>query len=99
MASAALASPISTSQLPALISCLLTPLPMVALPWGSRSTSSTRRLVAARDAARLMAVVVLPTPPFWFVTARILPMDDRVIWKTGVEYRTGYPQVILGDRK
>src|ERR1700743_2330814 len=50
---------------------------MVALPWGSRSMSSTRRLVADRDAARLMAVVVLPTPPFWFVTARILLMDGE----------------------
>jgi hypothetical protein len=28
----------------------------------------------ARQAARLMAVVVLPTPPFWLTTPRILPM-------------------------
>ena len=41
------------------------PLPMVALPCGSRSTSSTRRPSCARLAARLTAVVVLPTPPFW----------------------------------
>src|SRR3990172_1089617 len=47
------------------------PLPMVALPCGSRSTSSTRCLVAARLAARLTLVVVLPTPPFWLVIARI----------------------------
>ena len=32
---------------------------------------STRRLVAASEAERLTAVVVLPTPPFWFVTAMI----------------------------
>ena len=31
--------------------------------------SSTRRLVAVSEAARLTAVVVLPTPPFWFATA------------------------------
>src|SRR6185312_187682 len=45
------------------------PLPMVAFPWGSRSMSRTRRRVAAREAARLTAVVVLPTPPFWLATA------------------------------
>src|SRR5512132_150532 len=48
---------------------LSTPLPMVALPCGSRSTSSTRRSACARAAARLTLVVVLPTPPFWFTTA------------------------------
>src|SRR5690606_971001 len=42
------------------------PLPMVALPCGSRSTSNTRFFCNARLAARLIAVVVLPTPPFWF---------------------------------
>jgi hypothetical protein len=30
--------------------------------------------VAASPAARLMLVVVLPTPPFWFATAMILAM-------------------------
>src|SRR5437588_2977317 len=62
-------SPSSTSQAPR-VSCVLSiPLPMVALPWGSRSMRSTRRWVAASDAARLTAVVVLPTPPFWFALA------------------------------
>src|SRR5512139_3721080 len=42
---------------------------MVALPCGSLSISSTLRCVAASDAARLTAVVVLPTPPFWLATA------------------------------
>jgi hypothetical protein len=28
-----------------------------------------RRLVAANEAARFTAVVVFPTPPFWFATA------------------------------
>ena len=47
------------------------PAPVVALPCGSRSTSSTRRFIAVRLAARLTAVVVFPTPPFWFTIARI----------------------------
>ncbi len=32
-----------------------------------------RRSLAASEAARLIAVVVLPTPPFWLATAMILP--------------------------
>src|ERR1022692_749195 len=36
-----------------------------AFPCGSRSTTSTRDPCCASDAARLTAVVVLPTPPFW----------------------------------
>src|SRR6185437_15114364 len=39
------------------------PEPVVALPCGSRSTTSTRRFMATRLAARLTVVVVLPTPP------------------------------------
>src|ERR1051326_2291815 len=42
------------------------PMPLVVLDWGSISTSNTRRPASARYVARLMAVVVLPTPPFWF---------------------------------
>ena len=55
------------------------PAPVVALPCGSRSTSSTRRFIAARLAARLTAVVVLPTPPFWFATAmmRVIALRCR----------------------
>src|SRR5690349_21992634 len=45
------------------------PMPVEALPCGSRSISSTRCPVAAKAVARLIAVVVLPTPPFWFATA------------------------------
>src|SRR6267378_3686156 len=45
-------------------------MPLVAFPCGSRSTSSTRRSETASDAARLTAVVVFPTPPFWFAIAR-----------------------------
>src|SRR5690554_1630388 len=50
------------------------PAPMVALPCGSRSTSNTRFGVRASAAARLTAVVVLPTPPFWLATAMMRAM-------------------------
>ena len=46
------------------------PSPVVALPWGSRSTTSTRNPSSASAAPRFTAVVVLPTPPFWFAIAR-----------------------------
>src|SRR6201991_2093377 len=44
------------------------PRPVEALPWGSLSISSTRSPTAARAVPRLIAVVVLPTPPFWLAT-------------------------------
>src|SRR3546814_8042948 len=46
------------------------PMPVEALPWGSTSTISTDLPQAASAVARLMAVVVLPTPPFWLAIAR-----------------------------
>src|SRR5690606_8862320 len=55
-----------------------TPSPVEALPCGSISTISTFSPIAARAVPRLMAVVVLPTPPFWFETAR-----TRVSWARG----------------
>ena len=54
-------------------SCLLMPVPLVALPCGSMSMSRVRFSATASAAARLTAVVVLPTPPFWLATAMILP--------------------------
>ena len=66
---AASVSPSNTSPVPRWIWDFSTPQPMVALPCGSMSMSSTRRRVAANEAARFTAVVVLPTPPFWFATA------------------------------
>src|SRR5438067_13942719 len=51
------------------------PSPLVVLACGSQSTSSTGTSAAARDAAKLMAVVVLPTPPFWLATAMIFAMS------------------------
>src|SRR5271169_4420307 len=46
------------------------PRPVEALPCGSRSTISTFSPIAASAVPRLIAVVVLPTPPFWLATAR-----------------------------
>src|ERR1035441_2668266 len=47
-----------------------TPRPEGALAWGAQSMMRTRRPVSPRWAATLIAVVVLPTPPFWLATAR-----------------------------
>jgi hypothetical protein len=47
----------------------------VELAWGSQSTNRDRTSAAAKEAARLMAVVVFPTPPFWFATAITIPMS------------------------
>src|ERR1043165_852928 len=46
------------------------PSPVDALPCGSRSTTSTFSPMAASAVPRLIAVVVLPTPPFWLARAR-----------------------------
>ncbi len=51
---------------------------------------STRRRVAASEAARFTLVVVLPTPPFWLVTAMTLPMAHQAAF--GV-----YDSSALGD--
>src|SRR5579863_6068654 len=45
------------------------PRPVEAFPWGSRSMSRICSLLAASAVARLIAVVVLPTPPFWLAMA------------------------------
>src|SRR5512145_977770 len=47
------------------------PTPDEAFACGSRSTSSVFFSITEREAARLTAVVVFPTPPFWFATVRI----------------------------
>src|SRR3954469_5362591 len=44
---------------------------MVRCAWGSRSIRQTRLPSSARAAPRLVVVVVLPTPPFWFISAMI----------------------------
>src|SRR3989442_1363846 len=43
--------------------------PLVEFACGSASTSNVFRSAVASDAARLTAVVVLPTPPFWLAIA------------------------------
>src|SRR3984885_7500859 len=48
------------------------PRPPVVLAWGSQSINKVERPSRARAAAQLMAVVVLPTPPFWLTTAMTL---------------------------
>src|SRR5579863_103610 len=47
------------------------PRPVEALPCGSRSMISTSSPMAASAVPRLIAVVVLPTPPFWLAMASI----------------------------
>src|SRR5687768_11062277 len=49
---------------------------IVRLPCGSRSTQSTRWSRSTNAAARLRAVVVLATPPFWFVKAMTLAVGS-----------------------
>src|SRR6201996_9051402 len=46
------------------------PRPVEALPWGSMSMTSVGSPTAASAVPRLIAVVVLPTPPFWLATTR-----------------------------
>src|SRR5208283_3273093 len=55
-----------------------TPSPTVAFAWGSASTSSVSYPASAMHAATLTAVVVLPTPPFWFAIAYIVPTPCKL---------------------
>ena len=57
-------TPLMITSYTPLETVLSTPMPLVALAWGSKSHSSTRLPVWATAAARLTQVVVLPTPPF-----------------------------------
>src|SRR5271156_74881 len=45
------------------------PRALVVFPCGSQSIISVFCSAAAREAPRLTAVVVFPTPPFWFAIA------------------------------
>src|SRR5437867_4507592 len=47
------------------------PSPVVAFPCGSRSIRSVCLSARESPAARLTAVVVFPTPPFWLTTAMV----------------------------
>src|SRR5581483_498953 len=55
----------------------------VRLACGSKSTTRTRQPPSWSAAARLSVVVVLPTPPFWFmtVTTRMLTPPDRTLFR------------------
>ena len=66
------ARPSRNSYEPGERSFLPTPKPVEAFPWGSKSINRTFSPTAARAVARLMAVVVLPTPPFWLAIAKTL---------------------------
>src|SRR5260221_1715475 len=48
----------------------------VALAWESQSTRSAGWSTVARQEARLTAVVVFPTPPFWLATAMMRAKDS-----------------------
>jgi hypothetical protein len=50
-------------------------MPEVALACGSQSTSKTRLPNSAKQALKLIAVVVLPTPPFWLTIATTTPIS------------------------
>src|SRR5689334_1027561 len=96
MTEAASASPNNTSPVPRVICDFSTPQPIVALPCGSMSISSTRRRVAANEAARFTAVVVLPTPPFWFATAMMRFMArilDHALPERGCDFETAVLRV------
>ena len=54
----------ATASYTLLATCPISRNDIVLLAWGSRSTRSVRLPRSASAAARLMAVVVLPTPPF-----------------------------------
>src|SRR5215210_7881558 len=56
---------------------------MVRLPWGSRSTQSTRCPRSTNAAARLSVVVVFATPPFWLVNAMTFALGDSVTGASG----------------
>src|SRR5258708_12238633 len=66
------------------------PRPLVEFDCGSQSTSRVLTSAAASEAGRLMAVVVLPTRPFWLGTAmtrcmilflRVARQDMRTRWR------------------
>src|SRR5271165_1864486 len=79
VASAAVTSPINTWYVLRRCGSRPNPTPLEAFDWGSQSTSSVRAPDDASEAARLMAVVVLPTPPFWLATAMTRTTFGRIL--------------------
>src|SRR5256885_6842225 len=82
-ASASVASPISTWYVVRRARAGFSPRPEVVLDCGSRSISRTGCPISPSAAPRLMAVVVLPTPPFWLTMARTGTLDGPNIWGSG----------------
>src|ERR1700684_130115 len=65
------------------------PNPPDELACGSQSTRRQLSPSRASAAERLIAVVVFPTPPFWFTTAMTLPMrNGRVLVEGGESKKT-----------
>ena len=61
-----------------------TPRPDVALACGSASIRRTLFSNTPSADARLTAVVVLPTPPFWFATPIIFAININLIFKNTI---------------
>src|SRR5207247_5779961 len=68
------------------------PRPEVAFACGSRSTTSARWPASARQAARLIAVVVIPTPPFWVARAKILATRPLSLGQRTLPRHAGAPR-------
>src|SRR6185295_13792516 len=77
------------------------PTPLVRFACGSRSTSRTRFPDSARDVARLIAVVVFATPPFWLATAttRALLVTWPISIVTGGSKKKNYSAVRMLARQ
>src|SRR5947208_366660 len=75
------------------------PTPLVELPCGSASMSSVLRSAAASEAARFTAVVVLPTPPFWFAIAITRDIISRCLPKSYVAHEFRRVQYTLVSRE
>src|SRR3954466_10049152 len=69
---------------------------IVLLAWGSRSMSSVRLPRSASAAARLMAVVVLPTPPFWLAMATII-QGWRILTPSSSDPLTQSSHLVLAE--
>src|SRR4051812_48093207 len=74
------------------------PRPPVELAWGSQSMRSVGSPSRAMAAAKLMAVVVLPTPPFWLTTAMTLDVPAAGLSAAGSGLLTGC-MVIIGVKE
>src|SRR5262245_30200776 len=66
---------------------------IVLLACGSRSMGSVRLPRIARAAARLMAVVVFPTPPFWLAIATITGTGG-IVRRDCAELHLVFPEIL-----